>query len=100
MFFDFDDEVLVLVNNIKYGFVVYIWMNDFKCVYNFVQFVEVGMVWLNSNNVCDLCMLFGGVKVLGFGYEGGYCFIDFYIDQQSVYIMFVLILYNLIFGKV
>ncbi|GLY28981.1 5-carboxymethyl-2-hydroxymuconate semialdehyde dehydrogenase [Kineosporia sp. NBRC 101731] len=84
--FDSEEEALALANGVTYGLAAYVWTNDLKRAHAFAQSLEVGMVWLNSNNVRDLRTPFGGVKASGLGHEGGYRSIDFYTDQQAVHI--------------
>ena len=84
--FDTDEEALALANGVRYGLAAYVWTNDLRRAHTFAQALDVGMVWLNSNNVRDLRTPFGGVKASGLGHEGGYRSIDFYTDQQAVHI--------------
>ncbi|KQS97447.1 aldehyde dehydrogenase [Cellulomonas sp. Leaf395] len=84
--FDTDADALALANGVKYGLAAYVWTNDLRRAHTFAQALDVGMVWLNSNNVRDLRTPFGGVKASGLGHEGGYRSIDFYTHQQAVHV--------------
>ncbi|WP_315097689.1 aldehyde dehydrogenase [uncultured Cellulomonas sp.] len=84
--FDTDEEALALANGVQYGLAAYVWTNDLRRAHTFAQALDVGMVWLNSNNVRDLRTPFGGVKASGLGHEGGYRSIDFYTHQQAVHV--------------
>jgi 5-carboxymethyl-2-hydroxymuconic-semialdehyde dehydrogenase len=45
------------------------------------------MVWINSHNVRDLRLPFGGSKWSGIGREGGdLSFKEFYMDAKSVHV--------------
>jgi 5-carboxymethyl-2-hydroxymuconic-semialdehyde dehydrogenase len=50
------------------------------------QSVESGMVWVNSQNVRDLRIPFGGTKYSGIGREGGHYSFDFYTETQVIHI--------------
>lgn len=82
----FKDEVegLCLVNDVEYGFVLYIWIQDVSKVLCLVCGIEVGMVFVNIQNVCDLCQLFGGVKVFGIGCEGGEYSFEVFVEMKNV----------------
>ncbi len=84
--FDTEEEALQLANDTEYGLASYVWTNDLKRAHRFAQRIEAGMVWLNSHNVRDLRMPFGGVKASGLGHEGGYRSLDVYTDQQAIHI--------------
>ncbi|WP_421733610.1 5-carboxymethyl-2-hydroxymuconate semialdehyde dehydrogenase [Cellulomonas sp.] len=84
--FDTEEEALALANGVQYGLAAYVWTNDLRRAHTFAQALDVGMVWLNSNNVRDLRTPFGGVKASGLGHEGGYRSIDFYTHQQAVHV--------------
>jgi 5-carboxymethyl-2-hydroxymuconic-semialdehyde dehydrogenase len=44
------------------------------------------MVWINSQNVRDLRIPFGGVKDSGVGREGGRYSLDFYSDTETIHV--------------
>lgn len=60
--FDIEVEVLEFVNGILYGFFVILWIQDVSWVYCMVEYLQVGIVWVNCWMLCDLCILFGGMK--------------------------------------
>lgn len=45
--FDDEEEVIVLVNDMVYGFGISIWMENISCVYCVVLWICVGYVWIN-----------------------------------------------------
>lgn len=45
------------------------------------------MVFVNSQNVCDLCQFFGGVKVFGIGCEGGEYSLEVFVEIKNVCIL-------------
>lgn len=50
------------------------------------QQMESGMVWLNSQNVRDLRIPFGGAKYSGIGREGGHYSFEFYTETQVIHV--------------
>lgn len=79
-------EVLRMANDIKYGLAAYVWTNDIKRGHRLAQGIESGMVWINSQNVRDLRIPFGGSKASGIGREGGHYSFEFYTELQVVHV--------------
>jgi 5-carboxymethyl-2-hydroxymuconic-semialdehyde dehydrogenase len=50
------------------------------------QAVDAGMLWINSQNVRDLRIPFGGSKYSGMGREGGHYAFDFYTETQVIHV--------------
>lgn len=84
--FKTEEEALQLANDVKYGLAAYVWTNDIKRGIKIAQSVESGMVWVNSQNVRDLRIPFGGSKSSGIGREGGHYSFEFYTETQVVHI--------------
>lgn len=61
------------MNDSVFGFVVGIWMCDYKCVWCIVWVFEMGIVWINMYKLFLIFMLFLGWKESGMGCEKG-CF--------------------------
>ncbi|MFT9848106.1 5-carboxymethyl-2-hydroxymuconate semialdehyde dehydrogenase [Aneurinibacillus sp. REN35] len=79
-------EALRMANDIKYGLAAYVWTNDIKRGHRLAQGIESGMVWVNSQNVRDLRIPFGGSKASGIGREGGHYSFEFYTEMQVVHV--------------
>lgn len=62
--FCFEDEVevIVMVNDIEYGLVVYFYICDYGCIWWVGEVFEYGMVGLNIGVIFNEVVLFGGVK--------------------------------------
>lgn len=86
MKFTDEKEVIRLANDTKYGLAGYVWTNDIKRGHRVAQGVDSGMVWINSQNVRDLRIPFGGSKYSGMGREGGHYAFDFYTETQVVHV--------------
>ena len=83
----FDDEAdaVATANDIEYGLAGYLWTGDTGRAHRVARDLDVGMVWVNSQNVRHLPTPFGGVKRSGIGRDGGpeHSF-EFYMDTKNV----------------
>ncbi|GAA0440425.1 5-carboxymethyl-2-hydroxymuconate semialdehyde dehydrogenase [Lentibacillus halophilus] len=86
MTFKDEDEVIELANDIDYGLAGYVWTQDIQRGHRVAQGVDAGMLWINSQNVRDLRVPFGGSKSSGIGREGGHYAFDFYTEAQVVHV--------------
>jgi 5-carboxymethyl-2-hydroxymuconic-semialdehyde dehydrogenase len=82
----FDDEAdaIAKANDTEYGLAAYVWTNDLGRALRVSQAVQVGMVWVNSENVRHLPTPFGGIKSSGIGRDGGDWSFDFYMETKNV----------------
>ncbi len=81
-----EEEAVRLGNDVRYGLTGYVWTGDIKRGHRVAQALEAGMVWINSQNVRDLRIPFGGVKESGIGREGGRYSLDFYCDLETIHV--------------
>jgi 5-carboxymethyl-2-hydroxymuconic-semialdehyde dehydrogenase len=86
MSFETEEEVIRMANDVKYGLAAYVWTNDIKRGHRIAQSIESGMAWVNSQNVRDLRIPFGGTKYSGIGREGGHYSFDFYTEVQVIHV--------------
>jgi 5-carboxymethyl-2-hydroxymuconic-semialdehyde dehydrogenase len=86
MTFKDEAEVIDYANDIKYGLAGYVWTNDIKKGLRVANAVEAGMLWVNSQNVRDLRIPFGGSKNSGIGREGGHYAFEFYTEMKVVHV--------------
>jgi len=63
------DEVLARANNTRYGLGASIWTENIGRMHRLVPKLKAGTVWVNTHNVLDLAMPFGGFKDSGMGSE-------------------------------
>jgi aldehyde dehydrogenase (NAD+) len=71
MTFRTTDEAIQLANHSRYGLSASIWSESVNQALEVAAKVEAGIVWVNSTNMMDAGVGFGGRKESGFGREGG-----------------------------
>ena len=79
-------EAIELANDVRYGLAGYVWSGDLPKAHNVAQSIDTGMVWINSQNVRDLRMPFGGTKDSGIGREGGHYSFEFYCELETIHV--------------
>lgn len=62
IFFDSEEDVVCIVNDMDFGLVVVVWIVDFSCVYWMVCVIKVGVVYVNIYGGVDVIVFLGGVK--------------------------------------
>jgi 5-carboxymethyl-2-hydroxymuconic-semialdehyde dehydrogenase len=77
-------EAIAMANNVDYGLAGYVWTNDTSRSIRMARDLEVGMVWVNSENNRHLPAPFGGMKASGIGRDGGDYSFDFYMETKNV----------------
>jgi 5-carboxymethyl-2-hydroxymuconic-semialdehyde dehydrogenase len=66
----------------------YVWTRDTGRAHRFAHGLDVGMVWVNSENNRHLPSPFGGMKGSGIGRDGGDYSFDFYMETKNVCVAF------------
>jgi len=77
-------EALALANGVNYGLAGYVWTSDSGRALRMARDLDVGMVWVNSENNRHLPTPFGGMKASGIGRDGGDYSFDFYMETKNV----------------
>lgn len=83
-----EDQAVALANDTRFGLGASIWSNDLGRVHRLVPRIQAGTVWVNTHNMLDPSMPFGGYKQSGVGREHGRAVIDNYIETKSVCIAY------------
>ncbi|WP_047981759.1 5-carboxymethyl-2-hydroxymuconate semialdehyde dehydrogenase [Ornithinibacillus contaminans] len=85
--FESEEEVIKMANDVAYGLAGYVWTNDIKRGHRVAQAIDSGMIWVNSQNVRDLRIPFGGMKASGIGREGGhFAIFEFYTEPKAIHV--------------
>ena len=77
-------QALELANGVDYGLAGYVWTGDTGRSIRMARDLDVGMVWVNSENNRHLPSPFGGMKASGIGRDGGDYSFDFYMETKNV----------------
>lgn len=77
-------EAIEIANSVEYGLAGYLWTNDISRAFRVSNAMDVGMVWVNSENVRHLPTPFGGMKASGIGRDGGDYSFDFYMETKNI----------------
>ncbi|QVQ29230.1 phenylacetaldehyde dehydrogenase StyD [Achromobacter deleyi] len=86
--FDTLDDALRLANDSTFGLGASLWSNDLARVHSLIPRISAGTVWVNTHNMLDPNMPFGGFKQSGIGREHGRAVLDLYLEKKSVCIAY------------
>jgi len=64
-------EAVALANNTPYGLAASVWTENINLALDIAPRIKAGVVWVNSSNLFDASVGFGGYRESGFGREGG-----------------------------
>jgi acyl-CoA reductase-like NAD-dependent aldehyde dehydrogenase len=83
-----EKDALQLAHNTQYGLAAGIFTRDFKKAMHFAQKLQAGTVWVNTYNLYDPSMSFGGFDDSGYGRELGKHALDTYTESKSIWLNF------------
>lgn len=84
--FDTLDEVVTRANATPYGLAAGIFTKDLSTAHKMVNKIKAGSVWVNMYHAIDPAVPFGGLKMSGYGKEGGVEHLQAYLDTKAVWI--------------
>jgi phenylacetaldehyde dehydrogenase len=64
-------EAIALANQTRFRLGASVWTKDIDCADRYFDALQAGTVWINTHNVLDLTLPFGGDKESGVGLELG-----------------------------
>lgn len=82
------EEVVSKANNTVYGLGASVWTSNISKALRLAERLDAGTVWINSHNVVDPNMPFGGFKQSGIGREHGHSAIEAYTECKSICIAY------------
>ncbi len=82
--FSDESQAVQIANDVEYGLAGYLWTGDSGRAHRVARDLDVGMVWVNSQNVRHLATPFGGAKRSGVGRDGGDYSFDFYMETKNI----------------
>jgi len=80
------DDVVALANGTNYGLAAGVWTKDLSKAHRVARAIRAGTVWVNTYNLYDPSLPFGGFKESGFGRDLGTEAIDGYLETKSVWV--------------
>jgi phenylacetaldehyde dehydrogenase len=78
------EEVAPAANETVYGLAAGIWTNDLTKAHRLIPQLHAGTVWVNTYNIFDAALPFGGYKQSGWGREMGEEVIHEYTETKAV----------------
>ncbi|HZN55112.1 MAG TPA: aldehyde dehydrogenase family protein [Candidatus Polarisedimenticolaceae bacterium] len=84
--FDDVDDAIAQANGTIYGLAAGVWTRDVTKAHKLARAIKAGTVWVNTYNLYDPSLPFGGFKQSGFGRELGLEAIEGFLETKSVWI--------------
>ncbi|SFT64416.1 aldehyde dehydrogenase family protein [Sedimentitalea nanhaiensis] len=84
--FDTLDEVVERANATPYGLAAGVFSTHLGTAHKLAHRLKAGSVWVNMYHAIDPAVPFGGVKMSGYGREGGREHVEEYLDTKAIWI--------------
>jgi betaine-aldehyde dehydrogenase len=81
-----EDELIKQANETIYGLSAGIWTRDIVRAHRFAKEVHAGTIWINTFNMFNAAVPFGGYKQSGYGREMGKHALELYTQVKSVWV--------------
>jgi aldehyde dehydrogenase (NAD+) len=80
------DDAIARANDSMYGLAAAVWTRDIKKAHYVAAKLQAGTVWINTYNVYDTAVPFGGYKQSGFGREMSIHALEHYTQTKTVWV--------------
>jgi acyl-CoA reductase-like NAD-dependent aldehyde dehydrogenase len=80
------EDAIAKANATIYGLAAGVWTRDVAKAHRTARAIKAGTVWINTYNLYDPGLPFGGFKASGFGRELGLEALDAYLETKSVWL--------------
>src|SRR5882762_7094525 len=80
------DDAVAKGNATVYGLAAAVWTRDISKAHKIARSIKAGTVWINSYNLYDPALPFGGFKESGFGRDQGRDALEKYTQTKSVWV--------------
>ena len=84
--FDTEEQALAMANDNEYGLAASVWTADVSRAMRFLRRLDAGTVWVNTHDVIDSVMPFGGFKNSGHGKDMGREQFEQYLKTKTAWI--------------
>jgi len=84
--FENAEDAVAKANATIYGLAAGIWTRDVSRAHRIARAIRAGTIWINTYNLYDPALPFGGFKQSGFGRELGLEALDSYLETKSVWV--------------
>lgn len=78
------DQLKAAANDTEYGLGASIWTSNINKAHLLADQIDAGTVWINTHNILDTAMPFGGMKMSGLGREFGSEAINAFTEPKAV----------------
>jgi acyl-CoA reductase-like NAD-dependent aldehyde dehydrogenase len=79
------DEAAALANDTKYGLAAGIFTQNLGAAQQLSQRLRAGTIWINTYNLIDPAVSWGGFGESGIGRENGWSAVDLYTEEKTVW---------------
>jgi aldehyde dehydrogenase (NAD+) len=80
------DDAIAKANDTVYGLAAAVWTRDVSKAHRIARAIKAGTVWINTYNLYDPALPFGGFKESGFGRDQGRDALEKYTQTKSVWV--------------